>query len=200
MDAFKDAGFIIGKKLGVLKKFAPLLGFYAVMYAPVYGTNFVPGTFLGSITDFATVRNRVPEGVIANEYILCPPDFCPKARAISPSNYNVPAADLLKSLDEVIRRQDRITVLDTSKEIPLKKEYVQRTLIFRFPDVITVQAIPLSPSKSTLAIHSYSIYGAGDLGVNANRVKTWVSELETQIPPSPELKTSKIYNEYNPIF
>lgn len=173
-----SAGFFRSK---LWRTVSPLLGFYAVMLAPIYGIGLGPG--LGSITDFQSLRNRNPEGVISNEYILCPPSFCPNARTVSPSVYSVSAEDLLQTIDEVIVQSPRVTVIDTSKEPPLIREYIQRTLIFRFPDVITVQTIPLEPHRSTLAIHSYSIYGAGDLGVNANRVKTWVTELDQRIPP-----------------
>lgn len=173
-----SVGFFKSK---IWRTVSPLLGFYAVMLAPIYGIGLGPG--LGSITDFETLKNRNPEGVISNEYILCPPSFCPNARTVAPSVYAVPAETLLETIDRVIVRSPRVTVLDTSKEPPLKKEYVQRTLIFRFPDVVTVQAIPLESMRSTLAVHSYSIYGAGDLGVNANRVKTWVAELDQIIPP-----------------
>lgn len=178
----------ITDKFKIIKKAAPILGFYAVMLAPIYGiglgAGILPGLGLGSITDFSKLRNRNIEGVISNEYILCPQTFCPKARVIEPSTYNVPAEQLLSTMDDVILHQPRITVIDNEDVKALKKEYVQRTLIFRFPDIITVQAIPLEASKSTLAIHSYSIYGAGDLGVNANRVKTFVAELEKIVSPS----------------
>ena len=70
---------------------------------------------------------------------------------------------------------------------------MQRTLIFRFPDVITYKTIPVdknfdlcepevsescaSAPMSTIALHSYSVYGRGDFGVNTNRVNTILREL-----------------------
>ena len=73
----------------------------------------------------------------------------------------------------------------------LRKEYVQRTKIFRFPDVVTFQIIPLSKTeggvlggkggKSSIAVHSYSIFGAGDLGMNAQRVKGFLAEIDGEI-------------------
>lgn len=119
---------------------------------------------------------------MANEYILCSPKVCPKARAVQPREYDIPAEDLIARMDKVVLTQPRITVIDKfTKDTPLKKEYVQRSLIFQWPDVITIEAIPLEEKKSTLAIHSYSIYGAGDLGVNGNRVRSWVGLLEDDI-------------------
>jgi uncharacterized protein (DUF1499 family) len=63
----------------------------------------------------------------------------------------------------------------------LYSQYVQRAFLLRWPDVITVQTIPIDELKSTLAIHSYSIYGAGDLGVNSARVNSWLTELNNDL-------------------
>lgn len=70
---------------------------------------------------------------------------------------------------------------------------VQRSLLFRFPDVITYKAIPVTKNfdicvpeqsevcsnapMSTIALHTYSVYGRGDFGVNANRAKIITDEL-----------------------
>jgi hypothetical protein len=63
--------------------------------------------------------------------------------------------------------------------------------------VITFKTIPIDQSfdvcvpedsnicaeskLSSVAIHSYSIYGAGDLGVNSNRVRSWLDDLEKDL-------------------
>lgn len=167
---------ILSVKTKVFDKFAGPIGFYALMLAPVYGIGL---PFFGSMTDFSTLQNRGPPGVIANEYIVAPRDFTP-ARASTAPVFDISAADLEKAFDTVVLRQPRISQIATD-ESTNRREYVQRALLFRWPDVITFQAIPLGESKSTLAVHSYSIYGAGDLGVNANRVNTWLTELETDI-------------------
>jgi uncharacterized protein (DUF1499 family) len=156
-----------------LKPFRPLIGFYIVMLAPIYGIGFGP---LGSITDFSTLQNRLAH----NEYIVAPKDFTP-ARRDEPSTTYPVSEDHLKSLiDKVVKRQPRITFIGEDKASH-RIEYVQRSLIFRFPDVITFQTIPLETDKSTLAVHSYSIYGAGDLGVNGNIIRSWLGELDDEI-------------------
>ena len=49
--------------MNILKQGAPVLGFYAVMLAPIYGVGFlsgiVPGLGFGTITDFSQLRNRL---------------------------------------------------------------------------------------------------------------------------------------------
>ena len=167
---------ILSVKSTVLSKFGGPIGFYALMLAPIYGIGL---PFFGSMTDFTTLQNRGSPGVIANEYIVAPSSFTP-ARSNYPPYFDVSADDLEKAFDLVALRQPRITAI-ANDESTHRREYVQRALIFRWPDVITFQAIPLSEGKSTVAVHSYSIYGAGDLGVNAARVNSWLSELESDL-------------------
>jgi uncharacterized protein (DUF1499 family) len=167
---------LVSVKSKVLSKFGGPIGFYALMLAPIYGIGL---PFFGSMTDFETLQNRGSPGVIANEYIVAPSSFTP-ARTNYPPYFDVSAADLEKAFDTVALRQPRITAIATD-ESTHRREYVQRALIFRWPDVITFQPIPLGDSKSTLAVHSYSIYGAGDLGVNEARVKSWIAEVETEL-------------------
>eukprot|EP01041_Mallomonas_annulata_P012376 gene12376-26032_t len=174
-----NSGNDITKKLSFLKKFAPIIGFYAVMLAPIYGIG-LPG-FFGSMTDFTTVRNRGSPGTIANEFIIAPEKFTPKARAYEAPIYLCDADTLQKKFDEVILKQPRISYINEDKSTR-RKEYVQRSLIFRFPDVITYATIPLEKDKSSIAIHSYSIYGAGDLGVNRNRVELLLKDLAETVP------------------
>jgi uncharacterized protein (DUF1499 family) len=167
---------ILSVKTTVLSKFGGPIGFYALMLAPIYGIGL---PFLGSMTDFSTLQNRGSPGVIANEYIVAPSSFTP-ARSNYPPYFDVSADDLEKAFDVVALRQPRISAI-ANDESTHRREYVQRALIFRWPDVITFQAIPISEGKSTVAVHSYSIYGAGDLGVNAARVTSWLSELESDL-------------------
>ncbi len=77
--------------------------------------------------------------------------------------------------------------------------FVQRSLLFQFPDVVTVRfspfPIPMNKSTSnssglidanssakgsTLAIHSTSVFGEGDLGVNAARVEAWLEATQLE--------------------
>ena len=68
---------------------------------------------------------------------------------------------------------DSVTPLADHKGVQF--DYVQRSPRFRFPDIITVRFIPVSPSRSTLAIYSRSVYGRRDFGVNEKRVQEWMA-------------------------
>ena len=82
--------------------------------------------------------------------------------------------DLRRRWQDLVAAQPRVEVLaETDRQI----DYVQRSARFRFPDVVTVRFIPVSPSQSTLAIFSRSLYGRSDFGVNRARIESWLSAL-----------------------
>lgn len=71
---------------------------------------------------------------------------------------------------------------------PQDKQYVfvQRTPLFRFPDVINVQFLELPADSegapaSTLAMHSGSVFGVDDLGKNRERVNDWLARLDDEV-------------------
>src|SRR5699024_3485048 len=58
-----------------------------------------------------------------------------------------------------------------------KLTYVQRSFVFQFPDIVTVEFMPEGDGRSTLAVASQSRYGMSDFGVNAQRVEAWTGLL-----------------------
>ena len=56
----------------------------------------------------------------------------------------------------------------------LQFDYVQRSAMWRFRDIITVRFLAPTPETSTVAVFSRAIYGYGDLGVNRKRVTAWL--------------------------
>eukprot|EP01041_Mallomonas_annulata_P008901 gene8901-18422_t len=150
-----------------LDNFLPVIGFYSVMLAPIYGN------IIGKMTDFKTVSPRNTP----NEELICPPSYCPNyAYATKSPVFLCNKSTLSCAWDKMISMQPRISNV-ADDPTTNRKTVVQRSFLCRWPDVITVQFIDLDGGKSTLAMHSYSIYGASDLGVNANRVSTWMSAL-----------------------
>jgi uncharacterized protein (DUF1499 family) len=114
-----------------------------------------------------------------NQHLLCPADFCAaEAQEVSPL-FDLPLDELRTRWDAVIAAQERVTVLAESNG---QIDYVQRTAIVRYPDIITVRFIALNPGQSTLAIYSRSIFGTSDFGVNRGRVDAWLAALEGQTP------------------
>lgn len=161
--------------LKVLNDYKGLIGFYAVMLAPIYGIGL---PFLGSMTDFETVKNRVSR----NDYLVAPDNSYTPLATINEEAplYEIPANKLRVEINKVVMRQPRISFIAEDKPTN-RLEYVQRTLIFRFPDVITWKVIPINDKESTFEVYSSSVYGAGDLGVNADRIKGWINELNKDV-------------------
>jgi uncharacterized protein (DUF1499 family) len=126
--------------------------------------------------DFSTLKNRFT----INEYIATPKGYTNARINEVSSIYPISSNKLHDVIDLIVLKQPRISKL-TDDISTNRLEYVQRSLIFRFPDVITFQVIPVSDDESTLAVHSYSIYGGSDLGVNGNRVRSWLSEIEDTV-------------------
>ena len=167
-----------------IKSILPILGFYAVMNAPIYGIGALGSegsNLLGAMTDFSTLVNRGgPKQMIANEYIVAPSGVAPKARVVKAPQYGIDKAELAKIINRVILKSPKVTPI-AKDDITGRMEFVQRTPIFNFPDVITVMPVSCGPSCSSLAMHSYSIYGGSDLGVNAKRVKGWLAEIDKEV-------------------
>ena len=62
--------------------------------------------------------------------------------------------------------------------------YIQHSPTFRFPDIITVEFVPLGPYRSSIAIYSRSRYGHYDFGKNRKRVGKWLALLEKVAQPA----------------
>lgn len=88
----------------------------------------------------------------------------------------MPAPALADAVRAVALAQPR-TVLRARSPDGLAMQFVQRSALFRFPDIVDVRAIPLDAARSTLAILSRSVYGHLDFGVNRKRVEAWLARL-----------------------
>lgn len=143
------------------------------MLAPIYGHGL---PFLGKITDFSTLKNRSSP----NEYLIAPADFTSATVYEEPPIFHTTSQELNRIVKDTILQQPRVTFLyeDTSSDRLL---FVQRTKIFQFPDVITIQIIPLGGNRVTLAAYSASVYGYGDLGVNKARLKKWFADISDAV-------------------
>ena len=105
-----------------------------------------------------------------NQFLTCPPDLC-DGQSESPV-YELSVQDLHERWEDIVAAQPRVELLAENSQ---QFDYVQRSARFRFPDIITVRFISVSPSQSTLAIYSRSVYGESDFGVNRKRIESWLS-------------------------
>ncbi len=84
-------------------------------------------------------------------------------------------ADLLTKLDAVALATPRTTRLAGSVEEG-RITWVSRSLLMGYPDYITAEASP-SPAGARLDIFARQRFGESDFGVNAARLKDWLSRL-----------------------
>jgi len=131
----------------------------------------VKGRPMGSvIVDFKALKLSAR----SNKFLVLPEGFEGGARPDMRSPvFPVPPAALAKRAKEILQKQDR-TDLVRDVDANHQLELVQRSAILRFPDYVTLQALPVGEGKSALAIYSRSKYGRSDFGVNGKRIRAWL--------------------------
>ena len=130
-------------------------------------------------TDFATLKRPGKP----NTFLMAPEGLCKTATldVVSP-RFGVPAAKLRQEFLRVVIAKPRLSH-SFRDDAGLYDDFVVRSLLFRFPDLISVQFLDEKGGKSTLAIYSRSVYGRSDLGVNRARTMGWIKELNAAIAP-----------------
>lgn len=112
-----------------------------------------------------------------NWWLVCPPGLCGAASAESPV-FAVPPDRLLAEVGRLLVRDGaRITGGEG-----YRIEAVAHTPLLRFPDIVTIEVMPLDGGRSTLAVLSRSVYGYSDLGTNRRRVTAWIDALREAFP------------------
>jgi uncharacterized protein (DUF1499 family) len=127
----------------------------------------------------AIVRPATP-----NTALAAPAGFAPAPDIVTPA-YHVPADRLFAAVRKVADSQPR-TFQAALYADRLQAQFVARSLVFNFPDIVMVQVKPEGPGASDLILWSRSVYGESDLGVNRKRAQAWLDALQTELPPSSE--------------
>ncbi len=124
------------------------------------------------LIDFTTVE--APNK--PNWFLLCEDDVCKG----TPASAAPPLFD--RSADELKGRLDALILEMPNTEVRMDQDnqmdILVRTPVMRWPDIISVQVVPLEEGKSTIRIYSRSIYGHSDLGANKARVMNWLKRLQ----------------------
>ena len=119
--------------------------------------------------DFATLeRSATP-----NDYLVCPHKRTPAVVDEEGPRYAAAAAAVYAAAREVLAWVPRTTIM-REEPAALRLVLVQRSRLFRFPDVVTLQVFARPEGGSELAIYSRSVHGHSDLGVNRRRVRRWL--------------------------
>ena len=123
-----------------------------------------------------------------NQYLVCPKELCTAVAHREAGVYEVSASELHRAWDEFVTRQPGVTFLGGDDQSGYY-DYEVRTPLLRFPDTVTVWFIPISTTRSTLAVYSRSHYGYSDGGANKRRVDAWLAELDGLVPRLEEKTT-----------
>ncbi len=110
-----------------------------------------------------------------NTALAAPSGFSP-APDIVTRRYAVPASILYATIKKVALAEPR-TYLQIAYDDRMQADYVARSRVFNFPDLITVQVRP----DATLILWSRSVYGRSDFGVNRARLTAWLKALDTAL-------------------
>lgn len=135
----------------------------------------------GSFTDFAALvpSDRPNRWLVAPVPALDAVPVAGKPDAAAPA-FEVPAARLARDWIDMIEKQPRARVLAVSDD-GLQVEAEQKSAVFGFRDRISARFVPLAADRSTLIAFSTSEIGYWDLGVNRQRLQSWIAALTTSV-------------------
>jgi hypothetical protein len=115
-------------------------------------------------------------------FLACPPDYCSVPAAVVSPAFDVPWDRLRDYWVEMISNERR--VVRVADFAPRRYVYIQHTLVFRFPDIITVEFVSLGLNRSSIAIYSRSRYGQYDFTKNRKRVERCLLTLQKLARPA----------------
>jgi uncharacterized protein (DUF1499 family) len=133
----------------------------------------------GEAVSIAELRSPLPKA----GFVACPPDYCSAAKAIASPVFELPRDRLRDYWIEVISGEKRLVSVAANPE-PWRLVYIQHSPILRFPDIVTVEFVPLGPNRSSIAIYSRSRYGEYDFSKNRKRVERWLVLLQRVAQPA----------------
>ena len=121
----------------------------------------------------------------SNQFLVCPARLCLRAEPhLASPIFDANVNDLRLAWDSVVAaapRTRREGVFAEGNQVV----DIQRSAVFRFPDIITAQFIAVDDKRVTLAIFSRSVYGQSDFGVNKTRITRWIEQLSLELEDRP---------------
>lgn len=128
--------------------------------------------------------SRIVRPATPNTALAAPAEFTPAPDLATP-RYHLPARRLYAVMHGVAAAQPR-TYQAAAYPDRLQDDWVVRSAVFNFPDLVLVQVLPSGSDASTLVIYSRSVYGRSDLGVNLARLRTWLGALDAVLTRTKE--------------
>lgn len=131
----------------------------------------------GRIIDFTTLCL----GPKPNQFLVAPEGYCRHATPhLAAPQFPLPSEIVRDASLRVAAHEPRVR-LTAEEAATLSYSFVQRSLVLHFPDLISVQFLPVREGFSTLTAYSRSVHGYFDLGANASRVKDWLAKVRSTL-------------------
>lgn len=106
-----------------------------------------------------------------NTYFACPAEYSNNKPDKVIKIYEQDTFKTYSNWLDVLHHQPRIEFYANDQN---RIVVIQRSFLFRFPDIIQIEILDKPNNHSSFAIYSYSIYGYSDFGVNKKRVENWL--------------------------
>lgn len=127
--------------------------------------------------DFAALRLKS----LPNQYLVTPPGLGPESpHRVSPV-WRGSVSALRGAWWRMLAGIERVTFLGSDRDAD-QLEFETRTLVFRFPDTVTVKFIDAGEGRVTLAIYARAHFGRKDFGANQKRIDDWLARID--LPPA----------------
>lgn len=116
-----------------------------------------------------------------NDALACPPGICRAKSDIESPVFLLAKNNMMERIKAVITTEPRTEVVagDTGLD---QLVFVQHSALLRFPDTVWIQGVKID-RRASIIIYSRSNYGYSDLGVNRNRVRSWLTIIEHALRP-----------------
>jgi uncharacterized protein (DUF1499 family) len=119
-----------------------------------------------------------------NTALAAPQGWSPAPDLVTP-RFEIPAPRLYAAIRKVAAAMPR-TFPSARFDHRFQADWVVRSRVFNFPDLVTAQVIPAGADSATLVLYSRSVYGHSDLGVNLARLRAWLAALDASLPTPTE--------------
>ncbi|HUB50096.1 MAG TPA: DUF1499 domain-containing protein [Acetobacteraceae bacterium] len=119
-----------------------------------------------------------------NTALAAPAGFHPAPDIVTPV-FPASAEQLFAAVQKVAAAEPRTWAAAIYAD-RMQADWVVRSAVFNFPDLVTAQIAPAGLGAATLVLYSRSVYGYSDLGVNRRRVVAWLAALDRTLNPAKE--------------
>lgn len=114
-----------------------------------------------------------------NQYLVCPEGFCEENIDSTSPVFNAPVDKIRQILANLESKDVSLTKVNVDTA-GMREKYVMRSPFWKFPNLISVEYIPLENDQSTIAIYAQAQLGQSDLNANKAFIDQLLSEISSQ--------------------